>query len=122
MRKNGFTLIELLVAMSIGLIIMNVAFTALFFTRKFVRKGEEIGAKNDIMQSMMVWSLYSKGTSSYPSGPQTRRMAGKFDGTVSVSSKTFNVARVYKYIDAAGKNVSTEAEAQLVGTLYFPAP
>jgi prepilin-type N-terminal cleavage/methylation domain-containing protein len=57
MNKRGFTLIELLVAMSIGLIIMNVAFTALYFTRKFIRKGELLGAKNDAMQSAMLWCM-----------------------------------------------------------------
>lgn len=74
----GFTLIELLVAMSIGLIIMNVAFTALHFTRKFVRKGETIGAKNDVMQSMMLWcQTQPSPASTYPAGPQTRLMGGR---------------------------------------------
>lgn len=84
---RGFTLIELLVAMSIGLIIMNVAFTALHFTRKFVKKGEIIGAKNEIVQSCMLWKI-SKGTiSGYPNNiPQFRLMGADFTGSATTST------------------------------------
>jgi prepilin-type N-terminal cleavage/methylation domain-containing protein len=137
-RRRGFTLIELLVAMSIGLIIMNVAFTALYFTRKFVRKGEAIGAKNDAMQSMMLWCLSPNGTcppAHYPTGPQYRLVGGKLT-SVSITGDTrpYMKAQAVAYTDIKTNptndpskplDISETVDGKtwyytVVGTLYFP--
>jgi len=116
--------------MSIGLIIVNVAFTALYFTRKFVRKGEEIGSKNDAVLSMMHWCLQKITPEEYPNGPQFRRIGGSVGRTlaernlgVAASTKSFSGKQyypvyVYKYIDDAGKNTDTPTAP--IATLYFP--
>jgi prepilin-type N-terminal cleavage/methylation domain-containing protein len=130
---RGFTLIELLVAMSIGLIIVNVAFTALHFTRKFVRKGEAIGAKNDVMQSMMLWCLTASSggldPNQYPTLPQYRLMAGRLTSmSIAKDSRVFYKAEALQYsksqLNLTGEtyDASLKMWYTVSGVLYFPRP
>ena len=106
--------------MSIGLIIMNVAFTALHFTRKFVRKGEVIGAKNDAMQSMMLWCLTQDNPdTTYPVGPQFRMMGGKLTLMTGSLDKTGATRIFYKAEARQYYNSQQEAPS---GSVKEPAP
>jgi prepilin-type N-terminal cleavage/methylation domain-containing protein len=133
-RVKAFTLIELLVAMSIGLIIMNVAFTALYFTRKFVRKGEVIGAKNDAMQSMMIWCMTNVDPTTYPTGPQFRQVGGRLTANnitdAARAGKIFKAEALQYYNSQkeapTGATVTLDATVgkyySVVGILYVAKP
>ena len=73
--RAAFTLVEVMMAMSIGLLLLNTAFVAFVSTGKFIRRIESIAAKNDVAQSVILWSFAKNGLADYPTDvPQSRRI------------------------------------------------
>ncbi len=78
--RRGFTLIELMAAMAISLVIINTAFLAMNQIRKCVVAGETIGARNDVVQSQILWLMTQRPAGAYPSEVQNRGVSGGFLG------------------------------------------
>lgn len=55
--RKAFTLTEMLTALAVGMFVLNIAFASFFFTQKFIRKTEMIGAKNDCAQALIMWTM-----------------------------------------------------------------
>lgn len=88
MKRNAFTMTEMLVALAVGMFILNIAFSSFFFTQKFIRKTEMLGAKNDCAQALILWTLSGRTQAGvpFPSTPQFRGVTGKIVDTNGVSS------------------------------------
>jgi prepilin-type N-terminal cleavage/methylation domain-containing protein len=115
MKNKAFTLTEMLVALAVGMLVVNIAFTSFFFTQKFIRKTEELGAKNDVAQAMMLWSLSGK-TATYPStAAAVRGIQGRFAATAAGSG--YQDAIVYTELtpkSISGTTVTTSKNHGLV--------
>jgi prepilin-type N-terminal cleavage/methylation domain-containing protein len=55
--RYGFTLTELMVATAVSAYMISMAFAALSFTSRAIRRGEDLGARNQCLQSSLLWSL-----------------------------------------------------------------
>lgn len=58
--RIGFTLTEIMVATAVSAYMISMAFAALNFTNKAIRRGEDLGARNQCLQSTLLWSLSSR--------------------------------------------------------------
>lgn len=76
---KGFTLMEVLIAMGIGLLIMNIAYSIIFFTRKSIARVDRIGQVAALMDDMIRWSVgpmnNNIGTCNFPWSIQGNLMA-----------------------------------------------
>lgn len=83
MRTRGFTLTEMLTALAVGMFVLNIAFASFFFTQKFIRKTEMLGAKNDCAQALMLWvqTGRAKAGVDFPDTAQFRGVRGRIADT-----------------------------------------
>ena len=61
--RYGFTLTELMVATAVSAYMISMAFAALSFTSRAIRRGEDLGARNQCLQSSLLWSLSGRTAS-----------------------------------------------------------
>jgi hypothetical protein len=114
MTRKGFTLTEMLVALAVGMFILNIAFASFFFTQKFIRKTEFIGAKNDCTQSLMLWMLTGRSAANFPKDPQYRGVIGRIDPTPGAVSE---FSDLIAYTEHALKSLSVSGSDRTIYTI-----
>lgn len=61
-NRQGFTLVELLVALGVGMYIVGLAFAALSFISKAIRRADILAAKTDAAQQLILWSMMERAS------------------------------------------------------------